>query len=468
VLALGCGGDSTGLSTRGGRVTGFAVSANENNVLSAIATFGASNADSVRVAYWTGTETPQYTPFSTNVSAGRLVVLGLRPQTPYSMFVQAASGSTLTPSDTLTFTTGALPDFLANARIAAQNVLQGGYVLTLVTQGTSAATVAFDSAGQVAWYRVFDEGVGGGETKQQSNGDITFFLGNTHGGDLVPGRFVEIAPDGSIVRTITAPDTAYADNHELWILTNNGSYDGAVYLTYTAHHVDLSSQGGPADTLVTGHQLVRVNADGTQNVVFDAWTHFGLADNVEPSPGQLDFDHANAIALASDGNYIVSWRNFDAITKIDATTGSVIWTLASPWAHVASDFTITGDPLGGFSAQHSVREVGNGNLLIFDNGTHHSPAQSRAVEYALDPAAHTASLVWEYRHSPPVYTQFTGSVQRLSDGGTFISWPWGNPLLATEVAPDKSVRWEGTLQPPSPAPPYRMIKIKSLYRYEQP
>ena len=67
---------------------------------------------------------------------------------------------------------------------------------------------------------------------------------------------------------------------------------------YTARHLDLSAHGGPADTLVTGHQLVRQDASGDQHVVFDAWDHFQLTDNVEPAPGQLDFDHPNAISIA--------------------------------------------------------------------------------------------------------------------------------------------------------------------------
>ncbi len=87
--------------------------------------------------------------------------------------------------------------------------------------------------------------------------------------------------------------------------------------------------------------------------MLDAWDHFQLTDNVEPTTGQVDFDHPNAISIAPDGNYAVSWRNLDVITKIDASTGDLLWTLASPFSARTSDFTITGEALNGFSTPHS-------------------------------------------------------------------------------------------------------------------
>jgi len=30
----------------------------------------------------------------------------------------------------------------------------------------------------------------------------------------------------------------------------------------------------------------------------------------------------------------------------------------------------------------------------------------------------TATMVWEYRHDPPVFTPFVGTVQRLRSGNT--------------------------------------------------
>lgn len=471
-LALACDDDeptTTAPNPSTTEVSNVAASPNPNNALSAIVTFSATGADSVRVVYLPDTGASGATPATAATDSGRIVVLGLRPATAYRFVVEAGGAGGTTASDTIPFTTDTLPTFLQATRFDSDAPSSGGYIITAVGDSTTAYAAAFDSAGDLRWYRAFAEGVPAGEIKQQQNGNITVFLGATHGGEPVPGRYVEVSPEGNVVRTFEAPDSAFMDNHEFWLqFTEDGTYDGAVYFTYTQRHVDLSAQGGPSDTVISGHQVVREAADGSRRVVFDAWDHYEVSDNVEAIPGSADFDHPNALAIDSDGNYLVSWRNLDAITKIDANTGEIIWTLSPPWSAIPSDFTITGDPLNGFSAQHSIRIADNGNLVLFDNGTHHSPPTSRAVEYRLDQNAGTATMTWEYRHTPPLYTEFTGSVQRFANGNTLIGWTWSQPLTATEVTPEGTIAWEGVLRSPQGLLPYRFTKIVSLYRYERP
>ena len=471
-----CGDDNKGVNNppESPAITGLTVAANDNNALSAIATLSAANADSARVVYWTGSDPKQSTPFSTSVgaqggAAGRFVVLGLLPSTEYNFAVEAVGNGNTATSDTTTFTTGALPTFLQSVSLSSPSPASFGYIFTAIWDGSTAYVTGFDSTGRIAWYRAFPGGQPAEEIKQQANGDFTAVLTTSHGGEQVPGQAVEVSPDGALVRTFTAPADSYLDGHEFWLLFDNGSYNGALMLAYTARHLDLSAHGGPADTLVTGHQLVRQDANGDQHVVFDAWDHFQLTDNVEPTAGQLDFDHPNAISIAPDGNYAVSWRNLDIITKIDATTGALIWTLASSFAARTSDFTIAGDPLNGFSAQHSMRVLANGNILLFDNGTKHAPSVSRPVEYQLDESAHTATKVFDFHHAPPIYTPFTGSVQRFTNGNTMVGYTFGSPtLVATEVNPDGAVVYEGTLVSGGSQTPYRFTKVRSLYQYEAP
>ena len=100
------------------------VAPNENNVLSAIVSRDVANADSARVVYWTGSDAKQATPFVTDVSSGRTLVLGLRPSTEYSMYVEATGGGTTATSDTVTFTTGALPDFLSRLAFLERHASQ--------------------------------------------------------------------------------------------------------------------------------------------------------------------------------------------------------------------------------------------------------------------------------------------------------------------------------------------------------
>ena len=437
IALAACGSESdnnTGRPPLLPRIFDFGIGLNGNSVLVATAAYNTADADSARVVFWSSDGVKQYTPYTTTPNLGPHIVLGLRPLTSYSFVVEAVNRIATVTSDTASATTGPLPPFLAAASLAGASPSSGGYILTALRDGSTAYAVAFDSAGQVAWYRAFPGGVPVVETKQQKNGAISVILTTSFGGDTVTGHALALTPDEYEARPYDAPLGSYLDPHELVEISDvDGHYAGAVYFAYTARHLDLHSTGGTSDTVVTGHQIIKRDNDGNATVLFDAWDHFAISDNVEPTPGALDFDHPNSLSIADDGNYVVSWRNLDVITKINSNTGALMWTLAGPFATIASDFTIVANPLNGFSAQHSVRSLPNGNLLIFDNGTRHATPRSRAVEYQLNTGAHTATMVWQYTHTPPYFTAFTGSVQRLKNGDTLIGWTYGSPLVATEV-----------------------------------
>jgi hypothetical protein len=155
----------------------------------------------------------------------------------------------------------------------------------------------------------------------------------------------------------------------------------------------------------------------------------------------VDYVHGNAIELDADGSLLVSSRHLDEITKISRATGEILWRLGG----VNNEFTFTNDP-GHFSQQHSIRRLANGHLLLYDNGNYHVPALSRAVEYAVDEVAKTATAVWEYRNSPDVYGGAMGSVERLANGNTVIGWGSTSPAL-TEVTSSGAEVFELTLPP---------------------
>lgn len=451
--------------THTARLTITSVGANPLNALSSVVSFDAGAADSARVLYWSDADAPAATPFYRVRGAARIVTLGLRPATTYSHVVEVLQGGVATRSDTVVLQSGALPDFLQTVHLAVTGALSGGYSLTALVDGTTAYVVALDSVGQVRWYRELDDAFGTQETKQQPNGDFTVYVGQSHGYDQFRGNYVQFTATGDLVSTITAPDSMYTDPHELQLTFADTTLTGAYFFAYDYRHVDLSPYGGPSDTLLAGHQLLR--ASGTSaapEVLWNDWDHYDLADWIEPPRTLGDFDHPNSIDFDRDGNYVVSFRNLGEITDIDAGTGTMRWRLGG--AH--NQFTFVNDPLGGFSAQHSVRVLPNGDLLIFDNGWRHDPQASRIVEYRLNTRAMTATLVWEYSHAPSLFNQFTGSAQRLANGNTVAGFSALG--IETEVRPDGSVAGEGTLAAGSQqaASVYRFTRIASLYRWKRP
>ena len=113
-----------------------------------------------------------------------------------------------------------------------------------------------------------------------------------------------------------------------------------------------------------------------------------------------------------------------------------------------------------FSFQHDVRVQPNGDITLFDNGNQHNPNYSRAVEYSLDEQSKTATMVWQYRHNPDIYSYAMGSVQKLANGNTFIGWgiasATGAPMF-TELHPDNTTALEFSF--PSGQASYRAYKF---------
>lgn len=444
-------------------VASVAVAPDSGNALAVRVTFTAANADSARVLYRVGAAAERVGPaVALGDTAARPVTVALLeipPGATVSTRVVALRGAAAdTSAAAQTTTSASVPDVVRRVRLqTTAGRASPGYVLTSITLGDTAYAVAFDTAGAVAWYRAFPGAGAGADAYQQPNGNFTLYLGTSRGWEPVSGHFAEVRPDGALVREWRAPDGFYTDSHEIRVGAGPG---GSTYLFgYDLAPMDLTPRGGAADAMVSGHTIFRLDATGAATPVFAARDHFAIADWIDPQVGTEDFDHPNAIDVAPDGGLIVSWRNLDEVSKIDPATGQFVWRLGG--RH--SQFTFVNDPLGGFGGQHFARLLPNGNLLLYDNGTTHTPPETRAVEYRLDPAARTATLVWEFRHQPAIYTPFVGSAQRLAGGNTFVGY--GGAGVVTEASPAGAVVWEGQLAVDgAPSIAYRLLKIAALDR----
>ncbi len=268
-----------------------------------------------------------------------------------------------------------------------------------------------------------------GDFKMQPNGTISYC-------DWDAGAFYLLDTGYAVIDSFRCGNGYTTDPHELMLLPNGH----ALLLGLDIRTIDMSElvAGGKADAEVTG--LVIQELDTAKRVVFE-WNSFDhipitdatFLDMTEPT---IDYIHSNAIEVDHDGNLLLSSRHTDEITKIDRSTGEIIWRLGGR----GNQFTFIGDSIG-FSRQHSIRRLPNGHILLYDNGNTHTPQFSRAVEYALDENAMTATLVWEYRNRPDVYGFAMGSVQRLENGNTVIGWGAGD-VAVTEVRPDGTTAFE--------------------------
>jgi hypothetical protein len=434
--------------------------------LSAVLEVVAPGTDSLRVRTWIPSQ-PSADARWISLHDGSLTVLGLRPATQYR--IVADRGSEETASDTVRVTTPGLPSDLASFTLSINGTFTG-LLLTALPGDHVPYAVVFDSTGTIVWYRPFpafsDNLVG--EIKQQFNGNFTIYIGNSFGWQPTFGRYLEFTAQGAVVREHTAPAPLYTDNHELLLTPREAGDVTAHFFSYDIRRTDLTPIGGRADALVAGHQIVR-SRGGLTEYFWNGWDHLLLTDWIDEPQSQkqqanIDFDHPNSLAIAPDGNYLVSMRHFGQVLKINYNTGAVMWRLGGQ----RSDFSIQDDPLAFFSGQHSASILPNGNLLLYDNGNRHMPPLTRVVEYSVNETTKIARMVWEYRPSPAIFTPFVGFVERLQNGNTFVAFANADRLL--EVTPDKTVVWQGTLTRNGAAygNAYRFRRIPSLYRYDKP
>ncbi|MFC1569660.1 arylsulfotransferase family protein [bacterium] len=228
------------------------------------------------------------------------------------------------------------------------------------------------------------------------------------------------------------------DGHELLFLDNGH----ALIIGKQSVRFDLSAsvQGAKSNVKVTGTILQEL--DRGKNVIFEwrSWDYFDITDAVHEDlkDSYIDYVHMNSAAIDFDGHYIISSRHLSEVTKINRTTGEIIWRLGG----LNNQFGFTNETVP-LSYQHDARPVKDkpNHYLVFDNGTKRLPDYSRAVEYQLDTLNMIAENVWEYRYVPDRQVNSMGSVQRLPGGNILIDWP-DDSTQVCEVTPEGDIVFE--------------------------
>lgn len=467
---LACSDANTPVFSSGAlRVSNIQVGTAVHNALAFKITFTATDADSAQIQYMAPGDSSQ-TPWMKLVSGNNsMPVLGLLPGLFYRMtlVVHGPNGLVVTPK--FVGTTGNLPDDLADAHIQYTGTPGPGYTLISPIEATGKTlntyAMAFDVTGRLRWYRGFPSSQSL-DVQMQKNGHYTVglnALSNTNQQET--GPFIELLPDGDSLATYTAPTGYSTDSHEVVLSGDSASGEYAAFFAYdTARTLDLTSIGGPSSATIYGHTLFRLNPNGSVAFSWDSWSYFGLSDWTEDANNGFtgDYDHPNAISFDADSNYIISFRNMDNVVKMNRNTGAIIWQLGG----ARSTFTFVNDPLGFFSGQHFARRLGNGNILLYDDGLRHSPPTSRAVEYAIDTVHNTATMVWQYLPQPPVFTLAVGSAQRLQNGNTVVGFGLASQM--DEVDPNAHLLARGMFVWSGAKAFYRAIRLPSLYKYETP
>ncbi len=296
-----------------------------------------------------------------------------------------------------------------------------GYYLTCLLPFGSGAPygathMVLDRYGRLVYYKPFAGNTYSGDFKLQPDGRVSYTSGN---------KFLLLDSTFTVTDSVALKNGIVYDEHDFQVLPN-GEF---LMLGLETVTMDLSAYPWFNHNGSAGSSNAQVKCgviqiqDSDKNVVFE-WhcrDYFNFADVNElylNSPVNVDWNHLNAVALDNDGNLLLSVRHFDGITKINRSTGAVMWRLGGK----NNAFTFTDDPAP-FRAQHDVRRIANGNITVYDNGHPELPLHpATAKEYQVDENGLTAKLVWSYINDSGAWSLALGNVQRASNGNTIVNY----------------------------------------------
>lgn len=216
-------------------------------------------------------------------------------------------------------------------------------------------------------------------------------------------------------------------HHDVYMLDNGN----ILTLSNSFEVVDYSSLGLSPDTLVAGDLLVEIDPTGEIVWTWDTFDHLdplrirsdpgeGLSyiDPVSGEPG-YDWTHGNGVVHTADDDVVLlSLRHQDWILAIDHASGEILWRLGEE-----GDFALQDGAW--FFHQHSPEWQPDGSLLLYDNAIGNpdvpdNEAVSRAVRYALDLDAMTATQVWDSVEGEAVVSAVAGDADRTPTGNVMV------------------------------------------------
>jgi len=338
-------------------------------------------------------------------------------------------------------------------------------------------SAVIDSLGKEIWNSGSDNFV------YYSSNDI----GNIFGCSLIqnaennlPGK--EISFDG--VQIWNEPNDDFL-HHDI-IRLPNGNYLGLIETsslgpipigdwTTLFQNLGFQADGITLEFPWVGDRIVEWDKN-TKEIVWswDTFEHFNMSDFDEIGGTwneayfnlHYDWTHANAIIFDEQENVIyLSSRHLSRITKIDYSTGEIIWNLG----HQMNSGDVTLGNNIGFSFQHSLQLLENGNLLTFDNGNLSQEFRgtdvpiSRAIEIKI--TNESASVEWSYDLPQDLFGFASGNAQKLNNENVLITTVGGGGR-SLEVNTYGEIVWEGlyNLSLPDGAV-YRAHRIPGIHPY---
>ena len=308
--------------------------------------------------------------------SSKTVLLKLLPDREYRYQLAAVNqdGDTLRSRE-FGFKTGMLPEAVYQVRKdKIDSTLFSGHILLRRYYGTG-ADVLMNNKGEIVWYNLYDTAVRRPITYTSRGTFLSIY-------DSAVIRENDIYGNVSLNVDLEQLDQPERFHHEVLYDAN----ENIISLSVDSARRDLRPWGGERDEYLRADGIVRMDKAGK---ILWKWN---LLEKFNPNP-QKDsvnikdvWGHANAMVIDQDGNYLVSFRDFSQVWKINSNTGAVMWRLGK-----GGDFNMPTEAY--FLRQHSINWTKDGDLIMFDNGERKSRPESRILVLRLDQMNKKATVV---------------------------------------------------------------------------
>jgi hypothetical protein len=266
-------------------------------------------------------------------------------------------------------------------------------------------------------------------------------------------RIIEVNMLGEIVWEYLIPENGFVDaellsnNNVLYTVGGHGVYeidrDGNIVWSYLTSRVDHDADRLPngntifvcaSDFEKSDAQVTEVNSQGQVVWQWYARDYFDKPPYSDIISGEGDWTHTNAVSRLTNGNTLISLRNFDLIAEVDPQ-GAVV--------------RIIGE--GVLLQVHDPEMLPNGNIL--------AASQDQPEQRAKEVDPETDEVVWQSLgftlESHPVR-----DTNRLPNGNTLITA--SNRIV--EVTAENEIVWQLILQDVTFIPPSGFYKADRICR----
>jgi len=446
-------------------ITNLEVEGNPNNVLSCFVTWTTSIAASSVVQFGSGQY--QFEIEDTNeVTSHRVLVIGMRASDAY--LIKAISRSSAGSAEAeSTFTTGSLPDQVPVATVNVYDTERSlaGWTLMNIQKGDGTASarstvpgaaVMYDSEGQPVWYYIngTNPDIGGAVSVDRTNDGILI-------GPASRETPKEVDLAGNILWECSDPQcgTTSALSHHAGKLSN-GNYIVLGWISAGRTQMPVFYELTPQKQIVWSLDMSEIITP--------------------PSNASGDWCHGNSVTVDLENDAVYLSCRWIGLVKVTRSTRRMQWWMPASYnAEALGDVRFSPAESQYIDIHDPEIHTDDGTILFYENGGYSGVFNeegnphgyhARAVEYAVDEVAKTATLVWEFPGSFPVdawyatawYNQFWGDANRLSNGNVIITAGVRGPNSRSrifEVTRDGRVVWEFLL--PNDFGVYRSTRVSA-------